>query len=119
MCSSLLLRCCRSLTRKIFISFAQDQADPPLSSEATVRLNFADEDTSPPLFSQSIYQHDGIYTVDQMTVVSIVAVHLNVIEILKGTIFPLGIDVTDATWAGPNQDISILLEGTQMECKIE
>jgi len=84
-----------------FIVVAQDQADPPLSSEATVRLNFADEDTSPPLFSQSIYQHDGISTQDQMTV---------------GTIFPLGIDVTDATWAGPNQDISILLEGTQMEC---
>ena len=45
--------------------------------------------------------------------------NLNVIEILKGTIFPLGIDVTDATWAGPNQGMSILLEGTQMECKIE
>ena len=52
----------------------QDQATPPLSSTATVRLTFDPEDTSPPKFSQSIYQHGGISTEDQMKTVSIVIV---------------------------------------------
>ena len=52
----------------------QDQATPPLSSMAKVRLTFDPEDTSPPKFSKSIYQHGGISTEDQMKTVSIVIV---------------------------------------------